>query len=151
MESGVQRKQDISGSSYPTFYIKSTKGAYYLQNAGAKECLVTTKSSTDNLNVWAIGYQGSASIKVSGKTSTYYVTGLYNQGNSRMLAHQSSDWRCQASTVWNNLSGRVIQIYKLTPSCSDPVAPENGSFFLSHFFSTKICSVSFVSIVSFKN
>lgn len=132
--------ETISGNSYRRYYIKSTAGTYYLQNAGATGSLITTKSGTDLQNVWVIGYQGSASIKVSGKTSTYYCTGLYNRSNSRMLAHQSSDWRCQASGNWNNLSNRVVQIYKQESSCSNAVTLSKGSE--SHGTVTTIGSTS---------
>ena len=119
--------ETIGGSSYRRYYIKSTKGTYYLQNAGATGSIINSKSATELQNVWVIGYTGSASIKVSGVTSIYYVTGLYNRGNSRMLAHVSSDWRCYASTNWNNLSNRVVQIYKKASSCANKVTLTKGS------------------------
>ena len=132
--------ETIGGSSYRRYYIKSTAGTYYLQNTGATKSLITSKSETDLENVWVIGYQGSASIKVSGVTNTYYCTGLYNRSNSRMLAHQSSDWRCQTSTNWNNLSNRVVQIYKQESSCSNAVTLSKGSE--SHGTVTTIGSTS---------
>lgn len=115
--------QTINGNSYPTFYIKSTKGTYYLQNAGGTGCFVTSKDATDNNNVWAVGYQGS----YTNKNGTYYVTGLYNMGQTRMLAHYSSDWRCYASTNYSNVDGRVVQIYKQESSCTNNVTPAEGT------------------------
>ena len=121
--------ETIGGSSYRRYYIKSTKGTYYLQNAGDTKSTIKTKSTTDLQNVWVIGYQGS----YTNKNGTYNTTGLYNRANSRMLAHYSSDWRCYTNNNWPNLADRVVQIYKQGSSCTTKltltkVAPENGSF-----------------------
>lgn len=119
----------ISGNSYPSFYIKSTKGTYYLQNSGNTGSIINAKSATDGYNVWVIGYQGS----FTNKQGTFNVTGLWNSTISRMLVHLSSDWRCYQSDSWNTVGGRVVSIYKMqVDDCDDDptigTASLNGTF-----------------------
>jgi len=87
------------------YYIKSTAGAYYLQNAGATGSKIASKSSTDNENQWRIHYaQG---------TEANTVTGLYNVGKSRELGcYNATTWRCYASTNYANLAGAEVVLYK---------------------------------------
>ena len=119
-----KENQTIGGNSYPSFYVKSTAGNYYLSNSGNIGSIVNTKNATDNYNVWAIGYQGS----FTNKNGTYYVTGLYNIGCSRMLVYYSSDWRCYASSNWNNVGDHVVQIYKMqTASCGSATPSATGT------------------------
>ena len=123
LEDNFKENQTLGGNSYPSFYVKSTAGNYYLSNSGNTGSIVNTKNSTDDYNVWAIGYQGS----MTNKNGTYYVTGLYNIGCSRMLVYYSSDWRCYASASWNNVGDHVVQIYKMqTASCGSATPSATG-------------------------
>lgn len=117
-----------STSTSGVFYIKSTKGAYYLQNDGNTGSKITSKSSTDGENKWRIHYAQTSNNKT--------VTGLYNVGKSRELGcYNSSNWRCYTSTNYGNLDGAEVCLYrKVTASCTyklslSKVVSGNGSFF----------------------
>ena len=97
------------------FYIKSTKGSYYLQNAGAVKSTITTKSQTDNNNKWKIHYKDTNS------NTNKSATGLYNVGVSRELAcYSSSNWRCYTQSDYGNIDGAEVVLYKRQVVSSDP-------------------------------
>ena len=112
------------------YYIKSTKGTYYLQNRGDTKSLITSKSSTDNQNIWKIHYQDSYTDKSS---NTYTVTGLYNKGASRMLAIYDSNpktWRAYGNTNYKNIDGDEVVFYKRVelPSYTITAQSNNNSY-----------------------
>ena len=112
------------------YYIKSTKGTYYLQNRSDTKSLITSKSSTDNQNIWKIHYQDSYTDKSS---NTYTVTGLYNKGASRMLAIYDSNpktWRAYGNTNYKNIDGDEVVFYKRVelPSYTITAQSNNNSY-----------------------
>ena len=100
------------------FYIKSTKGAYYLQNTGSTGSIINSKNSTDNNNKWTIH-----TLK-SNSQNTYSVTGLFNIGQSRSLtAYNTSDWRCYTSQNYANVSGAEVVLFKRVETVSSVETP----------------------------
>ena len=110
------------------FYIKSTKGNYYLQNASNTKSTIKSKSSTDNENIWKIHYEDTYTPKNS--STTYTVTGLYNIAASRTLAFyggNNNDWRCYANTNYSNFDGAEVVLFKrvVTDSSSPSINATN--------------------------
>ena len=107
-------------STAGVYYIKSTKGAYYLQNDGATGSKITSKSSTDKQNQWRIHY-----AQTSGE---YTVTGLYNVGVSRELGcYNSTTWRCYTTSNYANLEDAEVCLYRKVASCSNQVTITKAS------------------------
>lgn len=107
-------------STAGVYYIKSTKGAYYLQNAGATGSKITSKSSTDQQNQWRIHYE-----QTSGSNT---VTGLYNVGVSRELGcYNSTTWRCYTTSNYANLKDAEVCLYRKVASCSNQVTITKAS------------------------
>ena len=122
--------QTIENTTYAGFYVKSTKStnqkSLYLQNTGATQSFVTSKNETDNNNnIWVVGYTAT-------NTSTQKsATGLWNIGQSRMLAEYTSNnshtFRCYAAANYGNIENRVVAVYKMAPACSNSVSLSPGT------------------------
>ena len=118
------------------YYIKSTKGSYYLQNDGATKSKIDSKSNTDENNCWKIHYQDSYTDT---KNITYTVTGLYLvKGDGRELAvykgtsggSDTYDFRCYASDNYKNIDKCEIVLFKkvVTSSYNITTVANNDSY-----------------------
>ena len=104
-ETWVLEATDTEG----VYYIKSTKGTWYLHNTGNVGSRINSKSSTDTDNQWRIHYEDSKTS--SGTINT--ATALYNVGRSRMLAaYNTSDWRCYQNSNYSNINGAEVVLFK---------------------------------------
>ena len=106
------------------YFIKSTKGNYYLQYGTSTKCKITSKPTGNNLTKaqWMIHYQDSYDDGVN----TYTITGLFNKEASprRMLAiyegTSSTNWHAESPQdyKWQRDQEVVLFRKKTTESAS---------------------------------
>ena len=99
-------------STSGVYYIKSTKGDWYLQNANDPKSTIKsapTSTKDDKYRQWRIHYQGT---NYNGKT----VTGLYNVGGNREFAlyytESNTNWRCYGSSYYGDFEGAEVVLYR---------------------------------------
>lgn len=119
----------ISAGSQGVYYIKSTKGNYYLQNTGNPESLITTKNSKDDNNKWKIHFYSSTS------DNSVSVIGLYNIGVNREFAvyktSSVTDWRCYGTNYYKNIKGEEVVLYRKVTSVPVSVSAVKYASFCS--------------------
>ena len=109
------------------YYIKSTKGNYYLQNTGTVKSMIKSKHSTDKYNQWRIHFEA-----INGED---VVTGLYNIGVERELAliHTDSkdDWRCYGPSGYDDFEGVEVVLYRKVTSVPVSISSAQYASFCS--------------------
>jgi hypothetical protein len=95
------------------YCIKSTKGNYYLVAQNGTKSFIKAKTNSNN-DIWKIHQTESY--------NNYTVTGLYNKGQSRVLAvyngSNGNDWRCYASANYSNIDGEEVVLFKRVVAAS---------------------------------
>ena len=108
------------------YYIKSTKGNYYLQNAASSKSTIDQKTRSVEKNCkWRIHYEATNS---SGKK----VTGLYNYGQTRVFAlyytDNNTDWRSYGPSGYGDFEGAEVVLYRKVITSATIGAAEYATF-----------------------